>query len=163
MSNITDILDKLAGTTGLDDGARTSIDGLFDVHVNIAGFAFEADDNTQRQLLFVNNTGGDLYLQSAQYTPEAAVTADNTNYSVVDLVVGAAPASASDVAATMQTTIAAGTGNWVANTPEALTPAATVALRTIANGESIVALLDGTNGTGVDLPIGTWTLHLKRA
>lgn len=159
MASIRSFISRFAGTAALPEEAAAPgcANDLFKRVVMVTGFAFEADDNTQRQVLFKNACGYDLRLVSAEFVPEAAVTAHDTNYSTVELAHQANPAGTlADPAAAMQTTVTAGTGDWVANTPEALTIDADEAV--LAAGEYAVVELDGTAGTGVDLPIGTWVL-----
>ncbi len=164
MASIRSLIDRLSGTLGLAEENAPStpanvVNNLFKHVVVVSGFAFEADDNTQRQVLFKNPFDFDLRLVSAEFVPEAAVTAHDTNFSTVELAHQAAPAGTlGDVAASMQTTITAGTGDWVANTPEALTKSSTFTDLILEAGHYAVVELDGTAGTGVDLPIGTWVL-----
>ena len=159
MTTAKDYVNRLGGTAAIDDGGVTLANDLHKQVVVVTGLEFTADDNTQRQVLWKNATAHAYRLISAEFVPEAAVTADNTNYSTVAIAHQAAPAAAlGDVAASMQTSIAAGTGNWVANTPEALTLSATEADKVIAAGEYAVLELDGTEGTGVNLPVGVWVL-----
>ena len=161
MSTAKDFVNKVAGTTAIDGGESLSA-GIFRRTVAVTGFPFEADDNSQRQVLFKNTTGFNLRLVSAEYVPEAAVTADNTDYTTLDIAHQALPAGSLASPAAFQTTEITGTGDWVANTPVALT-LGSEADKILSDGEYALVELDGTTGVGVDLPIGVWVLDYEVA
>lgn len=159
------IVPRLAGTLALPDAADENLSGEDVVHGMLRRqhlvtlHAFEADDDTQRQILFKNTAPYSLRLVTCELTPDAAVTADNTNYSVISVYHTDTPASGTDKLAAQATTEITGLDDLVAETPVNITLSATNANRIIAPDEYAVLLLDGTNGLGVDLPIGTMLLE----
>lgn len=161
MSNIKDTVDAFAGSIAQDRGQSDTAHALFDVQVCAPLGPFEADDNTNIHIVYKNDTGGALILDSAELMPTVAVTADNTNYSTVAIAFGTVGAFVAAV--TTITTEITGTGNWVADTPEAFTVTSTLANRTLQDGEYVKLTYDGTNGTGVDLPRCSLILHFRRA
>lgn len=161
MSQVLELIKAIAGTLGLDRGEETSAFALFDVPVVQPLGPFEADDNTNVHILWKNDTGYDLVLEEAELVPTVAVTADNTNYSTIAIAFGTA--GSFTAAVTTLTTQITGTGDWVADTPEAFTVSTTLANRTLANGEYVKLTYDGTNGTGVDLPRCAAVLRFRRA
>jgi hypothetical protein len=166
MSDVADVMNALAGTLANDRGGLDIIKSLFNKHLTCPTPAFEADDNTQRVILFKNTTNHDLRLLSAEWTPDAAITASDTNYTIMNLYLTDTPASGTDKLAVTGRTTATGasnpTGNITAETPEALVVTTTEADRILAAGEYIVLFCDGaTGGTGLDLPIGRMVLELE--
>lgn len=166
MSNVSETLEALAGTLANDRGGLDLIKSLFSQHLTCPTPAFEADDNTQRVILFKNTTNHDLRLLSAEWTPDAAITASDTNYTIMNLYFTDTPASGTTHLAVTARTTATGsnnpTGNITAETPEALVVTTTEADRILAPGEYIVLFCDGaTGGTGLDLPIGRMVLELE--
>jgi hypothetical protein len=158
MSSAQDFVSRFAGTTGVPDGGETLVKDFFKRVVVAHTPAFEADDNNQRVVVFKNPFTYDLRLIAAEWIPDAAVTADNTNFSVVNLYHTDTPASGTDKLALTASTTVAGTGNLTAETPETLTVSTTEANKILEPGEYAVWHNDGTNGTGVDLPIGRLVL-----
>ena len=162
MSNVSEFVDALAGTYGVDRGGSAAAQALFDVAVCQHIPLFEADDDTNILCLWKNDTGYDLVLEEAEIMPSAAVTANDTNYTTLAMAFGTVGAYVAAVT-TMTTKITGGTGDWVADTPEPFTVSATLSARTLAAGEYVKLTLDGTNGTGVDLPRCSAILRFKRA
>lgn len=162
MSSVKDFLKRLGSTVGLADGDVTLVKDLFKITSCVTALAFAADDDTQRQVLFKNSTAHRMRLLTAQFVPDAAVTASDTNYSTLTLIHTTTPASGTGTAASASTKITGGLGNLTAETPYSLTNTTTEADRWLEAGEYAVVLLDGTAGTGVDLPIGMWILTYER-
>lgn len=163
MTDVADVMNALAGTFANDRGGIDLIKALLSEHITSPTPTFEADDNAQRVVIFKNTTNYNLRLLSAEWIPDAAITASDTNYTIIHLYFTDTPASGTDkTAVTAQTTVTAGTGNITAETPEVLTVTSTEADRVLEPGEYIVWHNDGaTGGTGLDLPIGRLILELE--
>jgi hypothetical protein len=160
---MSNVVDAFAGSVAQDRGGDTVAQGLFAIRVQQPLGPFEADDNTNVHILFKNDTGYSLVLQSAELIPTVAVTASDTNYSSVAIAFGTAGAFVAAVT-TIETSVTAGTDDWVADTPEAFVVTTTLANATLANGEYVKLTYDGTAGAaGVDLPRCTAILLFRRA
>lgn len=163
MSDVLTIIKKLAGTLGIggsSDG-ETAAFALTDVMVVQPLGPFEADDNTNIHFLWKNDTGFDLILEEAEIMPTVAVTANDTNYTTIAIAHGTVGAFTACVT-TMTTKITGGTGDWVADTPEAFTVTTASSADVLSNGEYVKLTYDGTNGTGVDLPRCSAILRYRR-
>ena len=164
MTDAADIVNALGGTLANDRGGAPMVAALLTHLVSIHTLAFEADDNTNRRVIFKNTLDCDLRLVSAEYVADVAVTASDTNYTIMRVYHTDTPASGTDkVGAVAQTTVAAGTGNITADIPVALTVASDDDAL-LAPGEYAVWFTDGaTGGTGVDLPAGMLLLAYEPA
>lgn len=152
MSSAQDFIARFGGTTGVPDGGESLVKNLFKRTMTFTVAAFEADDNTNRHVLWKNATDINLRVVGVEYIPDAAVTASDTNFSEINVYHEATPASGTDkLAATLSTTVA-GPGDFVADTPEALNLSATEANKILEPDEYLVIEFDGTAGLGVDLP-----------
>ena len=80
MSNVSDTLEALAGTLANDRGGLDLIKALFAQHLTSTTPTFEADDNAQRVVIFKNTSNFNMRLLSAEWIPDAAITASDTNY-----------------------------------------------------------------------------------
>jgi len=163
MTILRDFIAKLAGTFGIGDDSLTeaSVNAVFDVQVCAPLGPFEADDNTNIHFLWKNDTGYPLVLEEAELVPTVAVTANDTNFSTVAIAFGTVGAFVAAVT-TIQTTITAGTGDWVADTPEPFVVLTASAANVLANGEYVKLTYTGTAGTGVDLPRCAAMLRFRR-
>lgn len=99
-----------------------------------------------------DSTGARFKVTSAVYVPHAALTANDTNYGTVSLVYNDGIGGADVVVATMQTTITAGTGDWVAFVNEPLT--VTAANAVIPTGKQLAVKFTKT-ASGVAIPAGS--------
>lgn len=160
VTSAKDIVNRFKGSTALptEGDIPGSANDVFKRQFVVTALAFEADDNTQRQLLAENPFGFDLRLISAKFVPEAAVTADNTNYSTIDVYHTDDPAGSLTGPAASGTTEITGLDDFVANTPVVIPLSSTEANKILPAGEYAVLALDGTAGVGVDLPVGVWSL-----
>ena len=159
MTNIADLQNAVAGTIALDRGGEATVNQLFDIIVTLEKAAVDgaAGDATNRNA-WRNLLGCTVQLMEAQYVPDAALTAHDTNYATVSVLKGASAAVTTSAAA--KTTVVAN-GNWVADTPVTITLSATLANLQIADDE-IVALDIAKAGTGVAVPAGVLVLRLRR-
>jgi hypothetical protein len=155
MSSATDFLARFGGTVGNPDGGESLVKDLFKRVITVNTKALVADTSA-RDVVWKNPmTGVSLRLVDAEYIPDVAVTAHDTNFTVLNVYHVVTPASGTDKLAATASTTTTGTGNLVADTPEDLNLSATEANKILAPGEYIVWLTDGaTNGTGVALPVG---------
>lgn len=97
-----------------------------------------------------------IEIQSIHYTPDGAVTADDTNNATITFSKRNGAGGGATVVATA-TTSTAGTGNLVAHTPEEIPLSATLANRRLAAGEVLTELISKAN-SGVALAAGSFTV-----
>jgi hypothetical protein len=161
MSNARDIIDSLGGTFGRDRGGDDSVIGLLKKTMVVTTHAFEADDDTQRQILFKNTTGHDLRLVAAEITLEATATEHADNFSVATVYHTDTPVSGTDKDPAVYSTDSDEDGTLTANTPGVMNLSATQADLVLADGEYAVLLYVGTAGDGVDLATGTIMLDYE--
>ncbi len=161
MSNVSDLLKSIAGTTALDRGGEDTINGLFDVVVRYQHAAEDANaGDTFNKNIFRNTTGQNLRLVSAQYIPDAALTSSDSVYLTLSVLKGVA-GTVTTSQASRTTQVTAGTGNWVADTPISLTLSATAANLVLADQE-IVCLDKAVASTGTKLVAGCLQLVYRR-
>lgn len=163
MTDIRDFISALGGTIGVDRGGDDMVnDCVTNKTVTVSMFAFEADDDNQRQVLFKNTTGYSLKLILAEITLEATATEDGTNYSDMEIYHTDTPASGTDLNPASWSTDSAAEGTLTANTPGAMTLNTTSSELVLPDGEYAVFFWDGTAGAaGLDIPIGTIFLEYE--
>lgn len=161
MSNIADSQKALAGTLLNDRGGEATLNALFDVYVKYQHAAPDAAaGDTFNKNIFQNTLGVSLRLEEATYIPDAALTSSDTVYLTLTVLKGVA-GTVTTAQAALDTRVTAGTGNWVADTPEALTLNATAANRVVADQE-IVCVAKTIASTGTILPAGVLQLKFRR-
>ena len=159
MSNASEFRSAVAGTLFNDRGGKDSFDGYFDIVVTCEKAAVDAaaGDATNRNC-WRNKTGMNVRLESAEYVPDAALTAHDTNFATVSVLKGASAAVTTSAAS--KTTVIAN-GDWVADTPVALTLSATAANRVLA-ADDILCLDIAKAAAGVAVPAGVLVCKLRR-
>lgn len=160
MSNIGDVKMKLAGTLGLDDGGEATVNDLSDLVVTWQKDAADAAaGDATNTCIFRNKLSCDLRVVAAEYIPDATLTAHDTNYATLSLQVGTVGSFAA--AASQTTKITGGSGDWAADTPEALTLSSTPANLVVDAGDILQADIAKAN-SGVAVPAGVLVVHLRR-
>lgn len=163
MSNQSDALKALAGTLTNDRGGEATVQALTDVVVKYQHDAVDAAANTTfNKNIYRNTLGVDLRLVEAIYIPDAALTAADATKLTLSIKKGAAGAVTTEQATVNTATEGGGgTGDWVADTPEALTLSATAANLVLANNE-IVCVDKAVTGAGTALVAGCLQLKYRR-
>ena len=134
---------------------RTQMGGTDSVQVSIPAVAITVDDD---QVVWLNKTGVKVRLTAVTYTPETAVTGNDTNTLKLQLrnkgLLGVGTTAVTPVKKY-------GTGvDLVAFKPDDIPLSATLADRDIDVGE-VVALNKTEDGTGLALPEGVVTLEFE--
>lgn len=134
---------------------RTQMGGTVHVQVAVPTVALGSDDD---QVVWLNKTGAKVRLTAATFTPETAVTGNDTNTLKVQLrnkgLLGVGTTAVTPVKKY-------GTGtDLVAFKPDDIPLSATLADRDIDVGE-VVALNKTEDGTGLALPEGVMTLEFQ--
>jgi len=101
---------------------------------------------------------GRARIVSVEFVPDATLTAHDTNYATLTLNKGTA--GSLDAAATVTTKITGGTGDWVADTPEALTLSSTEANLLVASGDNLNFDIAKAS-SGVAVPAGCLVVTLR--
>jgi len=164
MSTNRDILRRLAGTTGLDLGGEALVNALLDKTVVWVHDAIDAAaGDTINANIWRNTTGYDLELVSAQFIPDAALTAADATKLTLSVLKGASAAvSTSAASVNTATSGSGGSGDWVADTPVTLTISSTLADRVVSDNQ-IVAVDKAVTSTGTKLPAGCLYLKFRLA
>lgn len=134
---------------------KTQLPGTDSVSVAVPTVALGSDDD---QVIWTNKTGSKVRLTAVTYTPETAVTGDDTNTLKLQLRnKGVGGAGAVGVTADKKY----GTGvDLTAFKPDALVLSATLTERDVDIDET-VALNKTEDGTGLALPEGVVTLEFQ--
>lgn len=117
-----------------------------------------ADNTTTHHLLSIPAGLGSCQVLSAGYTPDATLTADDTNYANVLLLSSDGTGVASSVTASVNTTTA-GSNSWAVGVEVDLTVASTYA--TLAAGSNLALAITKAGG-GVIVPAGVLTVCLEQ-
>jgi hypothetical protein len=126
-----------------------------DVTVNVPAYAMAAA-GTDREDVAIARVPWNLTLVAAYWTPQAAVTANGTNYSTLSLRNRKGDASGTALAATRSYAAT----NSVAFVTEAMTLSSTATDLQFATGDTITVQMIHT-ASGVVIPAGTITLHVR--
>ncbi len=115
-----------------------------------AGKALDVAASTVQSFGLDPVTDTDVKYDAVYFTPHAALTANDTDYATLSLVYDAGPGT-DVVVATRTTQITGGSGDWVADTPVALT--ITAANAVVPAGKNLMFKITKA-GSGVAVPAG---------
>lgn len=147
---------ELKGTLG-DNETVTD----FDDYANIVDFVFwkSAADGAagNASSVFSFKAPFDFIVQECVIGPDTTLTADNTNNAVLTLGKADGAGGANTTIGTLTTNVAS--GNWAADTFKSLTLTASAV--SVTKGQ-IVTMKITKGGTGVVVPISSYTLKVKK-
>lgn len=108
----------------------------------------QATADTEEQFI-VGESPGNYTVTQADIIPEAALTAQATNYRTFELTNRGQAGAGTTVIASLSTDVAG--GNWVAGDKKAMTLSATAANLNVAEGD-VLEMVETTPGTGLAHP-----------
>lgn len=119
MTQIADAKKKLAGDLAQDSGGQAIVNQLFDFYIDAVKAAADgmASTTTAATKFWTNPFDFNCYVVSGVISPDATLTANDTNFATITVEVDDA-ANGTPAAALTWTTTTTGTGNWAVDTNE---------------------------------------------
>lgn len=161
MSNIGELKKKMAGGDGLDIGAHDVVNQLTDFVVDVVKAAADgmASTTTAATKFWANAFDFDCYVVSGIISPDATLTAHDSNNAVITVEVDDG-ANGTPAAALTWTTSTTGTGNWAVDTAEAHTARTAANCKVVPGAAMHYAIAKG--GTGVVVPACRIAVRMRR-
>ena len=138
-------------------GRYTQMHGDYEQNTGLVSIAA---GTTGSQVVWVNETGASVTVDSAYLTPSAAMSGtahDNSSYQLINK--GTAGSGTKIISTALVTTLR----TFTAFVPKAFTLAATATSVTVAAGEVVALVKTETNTTGKLLPQGSLSLQFRFA
>ena len=160
MSNAGDVQKRIAGTLGVDEGGESTVKELLGVPViyNKTAADGAAATTTADTKFWANPFSFSLRLERVQYTADAGITANDTNYATFNVKKDDAAGGALAVMSTADTTTT-GTGTFATDTPIEFD--VTAANAVLAAGAGVHFGI-AKAGSGVVVTSGVLTLYFSR-
>lgn len=162
-TNLTATKKKIAGEIAQDSGGMPTVDQMLDISKEFLKAAADsmAADTTAATKFWTNPFDFPVEIMSGIISPNAGLTAHDTNYAQVQVLTDNAADSAPAVALQWDTTLTGGgTGTWATDIVEANTTR-TVANCTVLPGANVFFAI-AKQGSGVVVPIHTVAIKLRR-